>query len=500
MDYLNFKSDKTLFTKCENKHKNKNFYEEVKSDVLCEDDFGNGSMEEQQACVSKMDAELLLDDSLNLNSSTTKKGMRFEGQTLFSPPFFEMQNTYNDQILKNTLIARCCTCSVVLRGHKNVSSNFLKHLRNQHTYLYKKYETIKFAKSRNSRKRKSNFVLEYEEPNSLLDYEQSSENTDSHITQENASPPEVKPTLSIEQNLANDPLSIMDNMHEQDALEMNGKMTEDKRNINNELANNEFMMNIDNILEHKLKDFITKKNYVSNAEVNSLPEENLQNSMHVALEKQVCSLQKECEELRKHLEQTKIGREQLQREVQAMDRYIRRKSIVIRNIHINDYKNPHNDILQFFGEKLSLPNIDINNVNIMTKSNNSRQKCSLVVELKNDSDAKLIYKNCCKLKNTGIFVEPFNSQYTQRRKEKLIVLRKEIKRRKPELKVFVQGHQLAVNGTSFYWDDMEGLCIARVINWDNCTVKPAAEYLETATGLNLSEFLNVLKNYNVQFR
>uniref|UniRef100_A0A0K8VLY7 Protein stand still n=1 Tax=Bactrocera latifrons TaxID=174628 RepID=A0A0K8VLY7_BACLA len=73
-----------------------------------------------------------------------KRYRRGESAVLFSPPFFEVPDDINAQ--GDTFTARCVSCQVILRGHKNVSSNFIKHMKRSHPEVHKMYENYKLLK------------------------------------------------------------------------------------------------------------------------------------------------------------------------------------------------------------------------------------------------------------------------------------------------------------------------------------------------------------------
>lgn len=218
-----------------------------------------------------------------------------------------------------------------------------------------------------------------------------------------------------------------------------------------------------------------------------------------ALKKELESVKQECAALRLAVQQSQASKRQLQNELQTVDKMLHQRKLIIRNIKIVDPSKPLKTIEKLFRERLHLDDIKIINCTIIPSTKSTPESCKecICIELQNPQDAKEIFRQTHKLKDTGIFIESEISPFQRKRKDKLMVLRKELLRRKPELKVLVRNTTLVVNGKNFYWDDVEGLCHD---SYKDAIELTAVEYLKSLTTLDLSEFINILQNYNIQMR
>lgn len=242
------------------------------------------------------------------------------------------------------------------------------------------------------------------------------------------------------------------------------------------------------IIDEKLKNALDKANKVDDIGPNT---------EILELKAEINGLKKECKELRLAAEKSAASKRQLQSELQTVDKLLHERKLIIRNISVCDVEKPLKSVETLFKEVMMLENIKIVHCCIIPTAKTSKMsnKETILIELNRAQDCKTILRQTSKLKNTGIFIEVDTSPFQRKRKNKLMVLRKELLRRKPELKVLVRDTTIVVNGKHFYWDDVEGLCHDFK---GELTELNGAEYLKRITGLDLKEFIIFLLNYNVQ--
>lgn len=147
-----------------------------------------------------------------------------------------------------------------------------------------------------------------------------------------------------------------------------------------------------------------------------------------------------------------------------------------------------------------MPNVQLENVSVIGNRNRQHSdRQTLLVEVVRECDVNAIFRKSGCLKNTGIYIDSQMSKISLKRKEKLLVLRREMLRRNKSLKILVRNAQLLVCGTYFYWDDLLGLCLGNLDMLENNLLNDdAAEELMKLTKLDMKEFLNVLKNYDIR--
>lgn len=216
------------------------------------------------------------------------------------------------------------------------------------------------------------------------------------------------------------------------------------------------------------------------------------------LKSDIESLKKECKAIRLEVKRSQVSKLVLRNNLERLDCILYHRKLTIRNITITDKKQPQIDVENLFKNKLNLGDINIVNCTIMSKHktcNRNSNAENVIVEFLTPEDCNLVCRQVEKLKNTGIFIEPESSPLLRKRKNKLMILRKELLSRKSNLNISVRNSTLLINGKRFYWDDDKGLCY-------DFTTPEAAEisgvkYLENFTGLDLREIIHVLRNYDV---
>ena len=271
---------------------------------------------------------------------------------------------------------------------------------------------------------------------------------------------------------------------------------------------------ISNMLDQKLSRFVTRsemKQLTRKLAGVSNPSVNIEtNNNDAAIQAQLKALENQCRELQAVVLKNQRSKFKLQRELHGLERSMQEGKLIVHNLKVVKTQEPQNAIEQLFAETLQLTDLKFSKVSSMGKSNFSQDKQQILVELSNPKEVGLIFKNCHKLKHSGVFIEPQMSVYARKRNGKLLVLRREILKRQQQtttLQIQVRNGQLIVNGQKFFWDEVDGLCLENAgesIATDNAASfnlqTKAVDSLKTLTGLDLTEFLNVLKNYDVQFR
>ncbi|XP_018786547.1 PREDICTED: uncharacterized protein LOC108967519 isoform X1 [Bactrocera latifrons] len=440
-----------------------------------------------------------------------KRYRRGESAVLFSPPFFEVPDDINAQ--GDTFTARCVSCQVILRGHKNVSSNFIKHMKRSHPEVHKMYENYKLLKQHS---RNMNLLVNkspaapseqsYFDVSTCLDNIQSNSvqlETDAGENEQNSETTEnSQPNSNTDLNETNEnSVDSQPNKNDISTSEVN--------------LSNKTLHAISKMFDEKLKSFATKaelsevsKNFINQAR--SRQSTPCSTSVHDGhndedevedkkLDKYK-TIQNELETMRQRLSQSEQSKRVLQRELHTLEKIVRKRKLIINNMPIAPEQQPQTAVEQLLKERFDLPNVALENVCVIGNRNrqqNNRQ--TLLVEVVRECDVNAIFRRSACLKNTGIYISSQMSQISLKRKEKLLVLRREMLRRNQSLKILVRNTQLLVCGTYFYWDDFLGLCVGNLdVPECNLVSDDAAEELKKLTKLDMKEFLNVLKNYDIR--
>lgn len=266
---------------------------------------------------------------------------------------------------------------------------------------------------------------------------------------------------------------------------------------------------IGEMMNEKLKEFVTQNEFKNLSKVveeaigkKQTPTADLNTTSITELRKEIDLLKTESKSLNLLVKQLQASKHKMNCELYAMERSLNQRKILIKNLRILDTSQPQQAVETLLQQRLGLEGIPLLNVTVLpstSKTNTSNTtKETVLLELKNEKDSSKIFAQSYKLKNSGIFIEPELSLFQRKRREKLLVLRKELLRRKPDLKVMVRNATLLVNGQNFYWCDIQGLCHAT--NHTETLQINATEYLKSLTGIDLNEFINILQNYDVQMR
>ncbi|XP_005180458.1 uncharacterized protein LOC101898356 [Musca domestica] len=444
----------------------------------------------------------------------TKKYRRGESSILFSPPFFKLLDGFASPNHKDAIAARCYACGKVVRGNKSISSNFIKHMKRGHPEINKIYDSYKMYRIKTGvLPNISQIIAGCKMDSGKFDKDDSSgivcdSNDDDNGSQYiDASVVLDSSEMGDGENEAeNDADATEDNKNsensENDDEFTNAKSIEgrDCNSENSHYRSRETEENpnhledvINKIVEEKLKDFVRQ------TDLDKFQKTSSDSASLEELKREVENLKKECSTLRLAVQQSQASKRQLQTELQSVDKLLHQRKLIIRNLKLDNELVPQKSVQTFLAKKLGLEDINIVNCTIIPSSKPSldtKKKCVLI-ELQNHLDAKNILRQIPKLKDTGIFIEPEISPLQRKRKDKLMIIRKELLRRKVDLKVMVRNTTLVVEGQQFYWDDIEGLC--HDANKEALELN-AIEYLKKLTTLDLKEFIDIIQNYDVQVR
>uniref|UniRef100_W8C5I0 BED-type domain-containing protein n=1 Tax=Ceratitis capitata TaxID=7213 RepID=W8C5I0_CERCA len=456
-----------------------------------------------------------------------KRYRRGESAVLFSPPFFEVPEDCNTQT--DTFTARCVSCQVMLRGHKNVSSNFLKHMKRSHPEVHKMYEHYKVLKhhglksvtSTTDMSSLANKSSTDAAEQSLFDaniYLKSTSGNTTHTATETVENEENSEATENSQTNSNTDLNDTTENSIETPNNKKGSISACSTEIN---LSTKTLQAISKIFDEKLQSFATKSelsevttnilNQVrsrhgtpcSTVETESISDDENENNDRVDNIEQdkYETLNKELELMRQRLSHSESSKQILQRELHVLEKIVRKRKLIINNLPIAANQQPKAVVEQLFKERFGMPNVQLEGVTVIgnrNRQNNDRQ--TLLVDVVHEFDVNQIFRKSSCLKNTGIYIESQMSQISLKRKEKLLVLRREMLRRNASLKIFVRNTQLLVCDTCFYWDELLGLCMGSLDSPNNSLVTgdEAADELKRLTKLDMKEFLNVLKNYDIK--
>lgn len=262
---------------------------------------------------------------------------------------------------------------------------------------------------------------------------------------------------------------------------------------------------LETILDQRLNALVKETDYFElESKMKKLMEDNTDRDNAAAFEfkSDIESIKKECQAVSLAAKQSQADRIKLLNELQRLNTLLNGRKLIIRNIKITNKKKPLRDVKNLLKNKLNLGELKIVKCSIIPKPKTTvrtfKNRDRVAIELLSPKDCRLVLSQVNKLKNTGISIEPVLSPLLRKFENKLLVLRKELLKRKSDLKVSVRNAILMVNGKKFYWDDIQGLChdltLPEAVNL--CGV----EYLKNLTGLDLSEFINILRKYDVKIK
>ncbi|XP_037823022.1 uncharacterized protein LOC119611502 isoform X2 [Lucilia sericata] len=406
-----------------------------------------------------------------------KKYKRLEESVLFNPPFFKLVEKFILPSQKEAIAARCYSCGRIVKGNRGISSNFIKHMKRAHPEVNQIYENYKANKIKAGSD--SNATYSNDETNQFNEVD---------------NPLEAASAIYE---------SSDENEEEKSCLESQMQVVNNKECVAQELPAKTLEI-FQQMIEEKLQNYVQQKEYEQlNGKFNEIIKKQPSSdvSTYAALSElkiEVDNLKKECAVLRVSLQQSQASKRQLQNELLTVERQLHERKLIIRNLTVKDPEQPLESVQKLLSNILNLDDIKILNCCVIpstkTTANTAHKEC-LSIELDSSQACKAILRQAHKLKDTGIFIEPEISPFQRKRKNKLMVLRKELLRRKPELKVLVRDTTLVVESKKFYWDDVEGLCHDG--KYEAIELN-GVDYLKQLSGLDLREFINVLQNYNIQ--
>ncbi|XP_075156392.1 uncharacterized protein LOC142229702 [Haematobia irritans] len=445
-----------------------------------------------------------------------KKYKRGESSLLFNPPFFKLVEGFTSPNHKDAIAARCYACGKVVRGNKSISSNFIKHMKRGHPEINKIYDSYKIYRIKTGILPNLHQVSDgktdgkFDKDDSCGIIGDSNDENEAYVEAaailDSSEIGEGDEDNKQSENSENDDDSIQ--------MTNNGQSTEGhlettELHKNTTEPSSHLMASINMLLDEKLKEFVRHSDFQqlvkmvkdcdeSKNRLNLQPKTEEHDTI-AELKKEMENLKQECTALRLAVQQSQASKRQLQNELQSVDKMLHQRKLIIRNLKVPDIANLQKSVQRLFTETLGLDDIKILNCCTIPSTKtppDSNRKC-ILVELQNNADAKVIFRQIPKLKDTGIFIESEISPAQRKRKDKLMIIRKELLRRKPDLKVLVRDTTLVVNGQHFYWDHVEGLCHDG--NKEALELN-AIEYLKALTSLDLREFMDILLNYDVQVR
>uniref|UniRef100_A0A1B0APE9 BED-type domain-containing protein n=1 Tax=Glossina palpalis gambiensis TaxID=67801 RepID=A0A1B0APE9_9MUSC len=472
----------------------------------------------------------------NTNDATPppKKYRRGEGNILFNAPFFQLLDDLHLVAHKGPISARCYSCGIVVKGSKNVSSNFIKHMKRAHPEINKMYDTYKIHRIRtgviptlhggNQTKKISLPKAAVSNNGDLLENHSSAfdasifleaseiqeEEGNSEISEPDA---ETMPNSSENGELYDSSkesvpqkLASFTQPHSASSAD-DGSIKERETNAID--LSQKTLYLIGEMMNEKLKEFVTQNEFKNLSKVveeamgkKQTPTADFNLASITELRKEIDLLKSESKSLNLLVKQLQASKHKMNCELYTMERSLNQRKILIKNLRILDTSQPQQAVETLLQQRLGLEGIPLLNVTVLpstSKTNISNTaKETVLLELKHEQDSSKIFAQSYKLKNSGIFIEPELSLFQRKRREKLLVLRKELLRRKPDLKVTIRNATLLVNGQNFYWCDIQGLCHAT--NHTETLQINATEYLKSLTGIDLNEFITILQNYDVQMR
>ncbi|XP_017481397.1 PREDICTED: uncharacterized protein LOC108370570 [Rhagoletis zephyria] len=443
-----------------------------------------------------------------------KRCRRGESAVLFSPPFFELPESNNEN--GDIFVARCVSCQVMLRGHKNVSSNFIKHMKRSHPEVHKMYEQYKLLRQHGFGQMNMNLLAN--KPQTGADEQnfmnasafQESTPSSTNVTGADATENEQN-SETTENSQPNSNTDLIDTTENSVDSQLNKNYVHDSAQAEVNLSS-KTLQAMSRMFDEKLKSFATKSE-LSEVTKNIINQVRSRQSTPCSTavtednedeggdQDKYKTIQRELQLMRERLEHSEQSKRILQRELHTLEKVVRRRKLIINNIPVAPNQQPQQAVEQLFRERFNMPNVQLESVFVIGNRNRiHHDRQILLVEVVHEVDVNAIFRKSACLKNTGIFIESQMSQISLKRKEKLLVLRREMLRRNASLKIMVRNTQLLVCDTFFYWDDLLGLCMGNLDTPETEIISgdEAAEELQKLTKLDMKEFLNVLKTYEIR--
>ncbi|TMW50847.1 hypothetical protein DOY81_004084 [Sarcophaga bullata] len=408
---------------------------------------------------------------------------------IYSPPFYKIVQQLGQN--RDNYIVRCYTCGRLMKSKEKPTSNILDHMRRYHPEISKLYEKHNLSRYRNAMTPAASHTLQDSKRN--LDIEGKD-----NISEENT-------VIEIDDDDDDD--AAEDNTDNSESVHQDSISSPSVEGTSVGISATS-LKKLEVIINEKLQNLVTETGFKQlNDEVNELVKINsIKDTENAAIVKElkseIESLKKEYNALRLAVTESQATKKQLQNELQKLENRLQQRKLIIRNIKITNMEQPIKDVEKLFKENLNLHTVSILSCTIIpcskTSSTSSTSDTETIsVELSKAADCKLVLKHMHKLKNSKVFIEPELSPLQRKRKNKLMIIRRELLNRKPDLKVLVRDATLVVKSKNFYWNDTDGLC------HDDCSSPEAlqitgVEYLKNLTGLDLEEFLNILQKYDVK--
>ncbi|TMW50839.1 hypothetical protein DOY81_004076 [Sarcophaga bullata] len=418
-------------------------YEEHRctDDDACVDSMSSFNNEITEKPVPKSDkgSEMEEIDENDTPSSSRKTKQPIQHQrTIFKKPFFDIIRVFDED--KNRLLVSCHTCHVVKKARRYNASHLSDHIKRLHPLIYKLYE---------EQKRHTN------DRNQPLKNKQNIENT----------------------------------------KELNAR----ESRVTNREKSDISLKNLEVIIDRTLRKLVNHTGYYAiRHRLTILNEDTVQkkySSDMLKLQSDIENLKEECKALRVDVKKTNVNKIKLQNEIQRLDSLLNQRKLIIINMEITNRRQPWIDVQNLFKTKLNLNEIKI--VGCTVSPTEHRTSATITtIELLRPEDCGLVLSQVDKLKNTGITIEPELSPLLREQRNKLMILRKELLSRKPELNVIVRYATLLVEGKKFYWDRFDGLCHDFTCTETNEI--DSVEYMNQLTGLDVSEFIYVLRQYHIR--
>ena len=216
------------------------------------------------------------------------------------------------------------------------------------------------------------------------------------------------------------------------------------------------------------------------------------------LQSKVRNLEWECKTLGSIVSKSERHIEVLEKQLNVLENRLLQRKIIIKNIKIFNREKPLQEVEQYFKERLKLHNVSVIGCNVLPRSKTLVSNTeTLLVELSKAEDCKLVVSQMFKLKRDKVFIEHALPPLQRKCRAKLMMVRKELLSRNPNLNVVIRKELLLIKKNKFYWDERYGLCHDILQTVDNYEFT-CADHVEDITGIDLKEFLDILHKYDVE--
>lgn len=192
-----------------------------------------------------------------------------------------------------------------------------------------------------------------------------------------------------------------------------------------------------NLLDTKLSALATKE------EFKLLHEENQ------AVKEEICMLKSEVANM-------KASHEKIELAMEALEMKSRRNNLIFRGFKYNQ----NDDILKLVTDFCQqVLNMRLNSTFLLVSPLGRRDNANrpLLVSFALYADKLLVLRSIKRLKGTGFSVHNDYPENVRKKQSKLLLIRKEILKLKPDIKVFVRGDRMFVGSVEFRWTLADGL-------------------------------------------